>query len=688
MEATSATSTGSVLDLNLEETSRSHRLRRHYWAGDYMAAREERPVEGCGQATLTGHGLDFAALVDVTRPHIGPDELIVGACLAVPVGDTGLDLGEYDPHYPPGHATIIAKGLSGIRDEARARLEGEAHEDRRDFLTGVEIAYDAACRFTERHARQAEALAQEEPDRGRAAELREAAATCDALAAGPPTTFRQGLQLVQLVRALGGRGCIGRFDQWLYPLLRVDLETGVLTRDQAQELLECLFIKMNHFGGGDVGAYNDSLRNIALAGQKADGSDACNELTYMCLQASGRLMLPEPKLNVRFCARTPRRLMRACCEVLARGANTLSIFNDEVVLPSLARLGIPDGDARDYCNDGCSEIIIGGKGTIRFQVHRALPALNELVLEAEDGRHATFEAVMAEYRRRAFEFIPPDRGGPRPVTHPFFAASIEDCLAEASPAAARYAINGTILAQVGNAADGLAAIKKQIYDEGSLTWPELARAMRDNYEGHEPLRQMLRNGSAKYGNDDDEVDGIVRDIAESFCEETHARAANPPGPGAKRAPGFMSFGIHGQADTPASPDGRRQGEPVANSFSPSVGMDRSGPTAAFRSVAKVDLTKASHGSVLDIALHASLVRGDGHMDTFVALMEAYLAMPTPATLQLNVIDHDTLLRAQKDPEAPEFRTLVVRVWGFSAVFVELPEGLQEHVVARTKHGAL
>jgi formate C-acetyltransferase len=189
----------------------------------------------------------------------------------------------------------------------------------------------------------------------------------------------------------------------------------------------------------------------------------------------------------------------------------------------------------------------------------------------------------------------------------------------------------------------------------------------------------------KYGNDDDRADRIATEIAEDFCDGVHARARNRPGPGPKWAPGLMCFGIHRKAQLPASPDGRRQGDPCANSFSPAVGMDRSGPTATLRSVAKVDLSKASHGSVLDMAFHSSAIRGEEGLAKIAALIEAFLALPCTATLQPNVLDRETLLRAREHPDAPEFRTLIVRVWGFSAVFVELSEALQDHVLARTEH---
>ena len=673
------------LDLLLAAGSRSDRLRDMHWRKTHESAVVRKSVAGSGKNTMTGHAEDFASLLDASDPFIQPDELIVGSRLAKPLERDQLDLGAYDSHYPPGYAMLMTRGLPGMRDRAREKLGAETDPDRRDFLRAVEVSYDAACRYVERFAGHAGAMASVELDPTRRAELSRIAAVCEELARGVPTSFQSALQLLQFVRVFGGRGCIGRFDQWMYPFYRRDLDEGRITRDEARELVECLFVKLNHFPSANQ-ADNDTLRNIALAGQTRDGQDASNELTYMCLEASGKLMLPEPKLNVRFFEGTPSDLLRACGRVLATGANTLAIFNDEVAVPALVRLGIPQEEARDYCNDGCSELIMGGKGTILFRVHDALPLLNELVHSADRESYPSFAEVMSAYKARLDDLMPEGPGPARPITFPFFAATIEDCLEEASPTAARYAINGCILSQAGNAADGLAAIKRLIYDDGELTWGQLREAMESDFEGHEPLRQKLKNRTARYGNDDDEADSIIKEIAEHFCDGVHARSRNVTGPGAKRAPGFMSFGIHHKSDTPASPDGRRRGEPTANSFSPSVGMDRSGPTAALRSLAKVDLTRASHGSVFDIALHSGLVKGDAAFEKLVALMAVFLKMRSAATLQVNVIDRETLLRAREHPEAPEFRTLIVRVWGFSAVFVDLPPGLQDHVIARTEHG--
>ncbi len=670
----------------LAPDSRASHLRDMYWDMTHLDGVTKKEVTASGEDTVLGHAKDFAALLEASEPFIQPEELIVGCRMTKVENREALNLGYYDPHYPPGHALILRTGLPGIRGRAREMLQTETGAEKREFLQAVEIAYQAACDYVLKFALFAEEMARDQGDSGRKHELETIARICRELTVGPPQSFHSALQLFEFTRVFGGVGCIGRFDQWMLPFYRRDIDSGELTREAAQELLECLFIKLNYFGDSSWGVPNDVLRNISLAGQTADGQEASNDLTYMCMEASAKLMLPEPKLNVRCFDDSPPELIRACCHVLARGANILAVFNDEVVLPALLRLGIPIEEARDYCNDGCSELIMGGKGTIAVRVHNSLPTLTETVLSAEDQPFASFEDTMADFKERLSHFMPADRQPNPPITFPFFAASIEDCLEEASPSAMRYSIAGSILAQVGDTADGLAAIKKFIFEDGTLTFDELITAIKADYEGHERLRQMLRNRAPKYGNGDDYVDDIAKDIAEYFCDGVHEQAQNPDGPGNKRAAGLMCFGIHGLRKIAASPDGRRQGDLTANSFSPAVGMDKSGPTAVLQSAAKADLSKASHGSVLDMALHSSIVAGAESFEKFVNLVEAFIKMRCTATLQLNIINREILQRAREEPDNPEFRTLIVRVWGFSAVFVELPPDLQDHVMSRTQHG--
>lgn len=671
----------NLIQLELPQTARTFRLREMYWDKTHNKSIIRKKISGSGDDTLVGHAKDFAILLEASDPFIQPDELIVGSALAIPEERGSINLGYYNSHYPPGHEIILNMGLPGIRDHARERLSTETDPEKKAFLQSVEISYDAACQYVEKYVEDANQLAASESNPQRKLELERIAEICHELATGKPTSFYSALQLVQFTRVFGGRGCIGRFDQWVYPFYKKDIEEGKITNEEAQELLECLWMKLNHFAGN-----NDSLRNIALAGQTRDGKDACNELTYMCLEASAKIMLPEPKLNVRFFEGSPTKLMVECCRLLAKGANVLSFFNDEVVVPGMSKLGIPIEDVRDYCNDGCSELIMGGRGTISFGVYDSVMALRETVLQAENQKYETFDDVLADFKSRLIPFMPKGKGGDASVTFPYFAAGIEDCLEEASPRGVRYSIWGSILAQVGNSSDGLAAIKKLIYEEKSLTWEELISAVKANYDGYEPIRQLIQNRAPKFGNDDDYVDSIAKDITEYFCDGVHERGQNSEGRGGKWAAGLMCFGMQAKRNLPATPDGRKQGDLTASSFSPSVGMDKTGPTAVLKSIGKIDLTKANHGSVLDMALHSSAVSDAEGFEKLVKLIESFLKIPCTATLQMNVIDRDTLVAARANPELPEYRTLVVRVWGFSAVFVELHPSLQDHVIARTEHG--
>lgn len=698
-------------DLELSPDSRSHKLRAMYWEGEQNQYLVSKTLVGSGEPisaqrakilamghlyfkedrhgwTMVARAEDFATVLDETPPVIQDSDMLAGIALVTPAEGSTIHLGHYDGHYTPGNANIIRMGYTGIRDRAAEKLAVEPDPAKRDFLQATVISYDAACRFTEKHAHHADALAGNSPSPTRRDELKRIAAACRQIASGPPDSFLAGLQSMWFTFVYGARGSIGRFDQWMYPLYRRDIESARMTRDEAQELIENYFIKLNYFAGN-----NDSLRNIALAGQTPEGEDACNEVTTMCLVAAARLMLPEPKLNVRFFEGSPRRLLELSCRLTCKGLSNPAYFNDAVAIPGLLQLGIPLEEARDYCNDGCSELIIGGKSTIGFSNFDTLPMLNETVNQGVQEPFEDFPAVVADFKKRMEAQIPDDSGGKAAgiypfgaaPTFPFFSASIDDCLEEASTSGVRYSIWGRIPSQMGNVADGLATIKKFIFDEKSLTWEELNAALKSDFADCEPLRQKILNRAPKYGNDDDDVDRILKDVAEHFCDTLHERVQNEFGPGEKSAPGFMTFGIEHRRFLPATPDGRKQGENVASSFSPGLGRDTNSPTAVLKSASKVDLSKAGHGSVLDIAFHPSALRGKEGLEKFVSFVDTFLKLPATTTLQVNVLDKASLIAARDNPSDPKYRTLLVRVWGFSAVFVTLDPALQQHVIERTEH---
>ena len=675
--------TGSASSADL--SPRIHQLREAFWDRTHESFAKPTASPTHDADTLAGRARNFEACLDSMPPQIQDRELLAGVSVLRIPNKNEFGLGHYNRHYPPGHHNLLRFGFTGIRDTTRERLRHETDPAKRDFLEGVAISYDAACRFAEKHGRYLRALAADaEP--GRAEELARIADACVEISCGPPRSFHAALQLFWFVFVFGGDGCIGRFDQWMWPFLDADLRAGRMTRSEAQELLDCLWIKLNFFGANvNSSTPNDSLRNMTLAGQTPDGEDACSELTFMCLEASEKLRLPEPKLNVRFFKGSPRELLVACCRMIAKGLSQPAIYNDEVALPGWLRAGVPIEDARQYCNDGCQELIIGGRCTEAHKVYDTLDALRETVLRAETEPYRDFDEVLADFKTRLERWMPDDHGEPLAVTFPFFAAAIDDCLAEASPSGARYHVHGNIIAEAANSADGLAAIRRLVFEEKLVDWPDLIAALRADYEGHEALRQMILTRVPKYGNDDDYVDTIAAEIARHFLDGVHAHARNPSGAGAKRIPGIMSFGLQGRRKMAASADGRRQGDPTANSFSPVPGRDRSGPTAVINSAAKVDSTRASFGSTLDLTLHTSGLAGSDGLEKLVALVETFLTKPCTTTLQVNVIDRDTLLQAQADRTNPVYRTLLVRVWGFSAVFAELMPELQDHVLQRTEH---
>lgn len=658
---------------------RIRRLRDMYWAKAHEALVGSAVIKGSGDTSLVGRARDFAAWLEASKPQIQQDDLLAGVSLVRLAAGSSIDLGSYNPHYPPGHHNLLRLGFAGIRDRAMGKLRHETDPAKRDFLEAASMSYDAACRFAEKHGRYLrEQAAAASADKAR--ELAHIADVCMELSGGPPRSFHAALQLFWFVFMFGGRGCIGRFDQWMWPFLDSDLRTGRLTEAEAQELLESLWIKLNFFAGN-----NDTLRNTSLAGQTPDGRDGCNPLTFMCLAATEKLRLPEPKLNVRFFNGSPKELLQACCRVIAKGLSQPAIYNDEIALAGLERAGVPMEDARQYCNDGCEEIIIGGKCTSTFSVFDTLSVLNETAFRAADEPYGTFDEVFADFKKRLERWMPDDHGSAMAVTFPFFAATIDDCLDRASPLGARYHIHGNIIAEAANSADGLAAIKKLIFEERRITWPELIEALRSNYDGHEPLRQMILNRAPKFGNDDDYVDQIAAEIARHFLDGVHEHARNVPGPGPKRMAGLMSFGLQSRRQLPATPDGRRQGDVTANSFSPAPGRDTTGPTAVLKSASKLDATKASFGATLDLALHTSGLTGPDGTEKLLGLIDTFLTLPCATTLQVNVVDRETLLKARADPKNPDYRTLIVRVWGFSAVFPELIPELQDHVLARTEH---
>jgi formate C-acetyltransferase len=639
----------------------------------------------------------------------------------VGVGNCGAVPGHLVPNYP----LVLREGWVGIRDEAEEVMaDPESKADQRELARAVAICAVAVRTLSERYAAAADRLAAAEADPARRAELNEIARICRKVPWEPAGTFPEALQslwtthmLLMAAESYPGPGVSpGRVDQYLYPYYQADLATGRLTRDQAKEWLECWWVKHNYvydfqgWVGTNQGINSSFGQLITLAGMRADGSDASNDLTYLMLEVIEEVNLLEPKPNVRIHARTPDRLLERLVGMLARSQGSPFLMNfDEASIAGLRWQGLPEEKLWDYAPVGCLENTLQGcdrSGTVDVNLNLAKAvelALNDgrdmatgRQIGPRTGDPTTFQSYeqfleafktqlgsLVEWIIRVNDLADIGRATWEPV--PYLAALVEGCLesgADSAAGGARFnflTVEGVALA---TAADSLAAVKKLVYEEGQVPMSELLEALRANLEGHESLRQTLLNKAPKYGNDDAYADEIAREVSRFWTEEVF-RHTSPTGK--RYRGGYLSWNywVAYAPTTAATPDGRRRGQFLSNAVCPVNGVDRKGPTAVIKSVGHLGLETAPNGASHTISLSPSLMRSAEQRQKLMALLRAYDKVGGTC-LQVNVIDADTLRQAQKHPD--EYRNLLVRVTGYNAYFVGLGKEIQDEIISRESHG--
>lgn len=628
-------------------------------------------------------------------------------------------------HICVDYEMVLQKGFLGIKKDVireKEALDLTKSEDlkKSQFLQAVEIVCDAAINFALRFAKEAEKQADKESSPQRKIELTEIAKNCHLVPANPATTFYEALQsfwFVQLIIQLESNGhsiSPGRFDMYMYPYFKKDIAAGKLTQGSALELIECLWVKFNEinkvrdesstkaFGGYPM------FQNLIVGGQTPDGHDSTNELSYLCLDATENVRLPQPSLSTRFHQGTPQKLLIRSSEVAALGLGMPAMYNDHVIIPSLAARGVTLEDARDYCIIGCVEPQKGGKtegwhDAAFFSLAKCLElALNDGVdslTTIQLGLHtgtlrsmSNFEEVVEAYRKQVQYFVNllVISDNSCDIAHglicplPFLSSMVDDCVAKGKSlqeGGAHYNFTGPQGVGVANVGDALAALKKVVYDDASIDRKTLEEALRMNWKGYESERQVMLNQGPKYGNDDDEADELARLGARIYCEEVE-KYTNPRG-------GRFQAGLYPvSANVPlgmvvgAMPDGRLAGTPLADGVSPVSGRDINGPTAAAKSVAKLDHEIASNGTLFNQKFHPTALRGEAGIGNLASLMRTYFSLGG-LHVQFNVISREILEEAQRNPE--QYRGLVVRVAGYSAFFTSLDQSLQADIIARTEH---
>ncbi|MCW4048867.1 MAG: hypothetical protein NWE89_03940 [Candidatus Bathyarchaeota archaeon] len=626
--------------------------------------------------------------------------------------EAGIRKGASTSHVPFGTSNLLKNGIKGIITQAEKRvrtLSEDEPQHKRDFLEAVVISLQATSDFIKKHGDEAHRLAEIEENMERRAELEQIAQACRWVSTEPVQSFYEAVQLFWLfsvVMAAENMSCIpiGRLDQDLWPYLEADLDSGTTTLKKAQELIECLWIKLNF----ESDLTTDTCRNITLGGTDAEGNDATNPLSYICLDASRNLRLADPKLNVRFHKDSPERLWKDCVDLVKVGLGGFPAFySDESIVASFQTMGVPLEEARLYSCDGCQEIIIPGKGDF-YPVHTAVsfldcvqdtlgvtPTLVEVgspvKVSEEAVDYATFEDYMSAYMKTLDKLIEAavTEGNNRdkalasysPV--PFLSSTLEGCIENAmdkTSGGCTYNWTGCNGQAFASAVNSLAAIKKMVYDNQIITIRDLRHQLEEDWPD-EALRQYALNRVPKWGNDDDYVDSIAVNLAEYYLKEVR-KYRNPRG--GPYYPGIFTFHhVSRGIRTTASPDGRHLGDTVSAHLSPQAGTDKSGPTMTINSALKVINLRLPEGTALDLRFHPTALMGQEATKKMEFFIKSFMNRGG-TVIQFNVVDSETLLKAQADPE--QYSSLLVRVWGFSAYFTTLTKEYQDEIISRTEHG--
>ncbi len=640
---------------------------------------------------------------------------------------------EFMEQRAPGHTVlddkIYRKGMIDFKaDIARALAaldfdrDREAY-DKREQLVAMDIACDATVLFAERHAALAEKLAAETADPMRRAELGRIAEVCRRVPAHAPRDLHEALQAywfchLGVITELNGWDAFnpGHLDQHLLPFFRRGLADGTLTEASARELLECFFVKFNNHPAppkvgvtaAESGTYTD-FANINLGGLLSDGGDGSNELTHLLLDIVDDMHLLQPSTNVQVSRRTPDDVLAHALRVIRKGYGFPSLFNADAVVQEQLRQGKTPEDARAGGCSGCVEVGAFGKEAYTLTGYFNLPKVLELALHdgvdprtgvrvgsptGAAGTLATFDDLFGAYEAQLRELVDVKIRGNQAIQRlyatempaPFLSVLIDDCVANGrdyNAGGARY--NNTFIQAVGigTITDSLAALRRQVFEDRALALADLVAALDEDFAGVEPLRARLVNRMPKYGNDDDDADGLmVRAFDLAFrCIDGRPTALG----GAYRLEMLpTTCHVYFGSVCGATPDGRRAGVPVSEGISPVQGADRRGPTAVFRSAAKMDHVKTG-GTLLNMKFTPQILAGEEGIGRLAHLVRTYFKADGHH-VQFNVVSAATLREAQADPEA--HRGLIVRVAGYSDYFCDLPEVLQTEIIARTEHGEL
>ena len=636
---------------------------------------------------------------------------------------------EFMEQRGPGHTVgsnkIYTKGLLDYQEDIRRAMDALdfVHDKdalhRKEELSAMRIACEAVMILGRRYEALAREMAAAETDPQWKADLLTIAENCAVVPAHKPQTFHQALQMYWFVHLAvtselnpWDSYSPGRLDQHVYPFYRDDVAAGRLTRDQALELLECLWVKFNNQPAPpkvgvtlkESGTYTD-FANINTGGIAPDGSDGVNDASYLILDCMDDMKLLQPSSNVQISRKTPMKFLLRACEISRKGWGQPAFYNTEAIVQELLAAGKSLEDARRGGTSGCVETGAFGNEAYILTGYFNLPKILELTLyngydhvagrqlglplgSAEDFH--SYEELLDAYHKQIDYFLDIKVKGSNIIESiyanympvPFLSVITNDCIAtgrDYNAGGARYNTSYLQGVGIGTVTDSLAAIRYQVYDKKNITMKELLRAMREDFANDPQLLNLVQNYSPKYGNDDDYADDVMRSVFEYYRDAVTGR---PNQRGGTYRVNMLPTTCHvyfGEVML-ASANGRRAGKPVSEGISPDKGADTNGPTAVLRSCAKMDHLSTG-GSLLNQKFTPSVVAGEDGLRQMANLIRAYFNMDGHH-IQFNVIDRQTLLDAQAHPE--EYKDLIVRVAGYSDHFRNLSRALQDEIIARTE----
>jgi pyruvate formate-lyase/glycerol dehydratase family glycyl radical enzyme len=620
-------------------------------------------------------------------------------------------------------------GLRGVIDELKAEMDklttdpaeyvdGKKYIEKRRFLEAAIIALEAGARWGHRYAALARQMAENEQDLTREAELLNIAAVCDQVPEGPAQNFRQALQsyyfimLITRVIDLQTSGLGDRFDQLMNDYYVKDIESGEITEDYAEELMEQTFLKMNEYGemvapfmsSGTGGGFVVTTRLMTIGGMDRDGKDAVNEMSYATLRARSRLSLTQPTVAIRISRDTPEDFLFALTDAVREMPGVYSIFNDHMMIPYITQWGVPEEEARNYAKEGCMRWVLPGKpmgqralGGI-FALPRCLEYVFSQGVNTRTGEQmgartkdpeafTSFEGLVEAYFEQLNFFASKcitlnnvtEALDNEWLPQPFLSALMDGCKEEGKDLRDLKYVTNSVIQSVGQITmvNSLLALKKLVFDDKTVSIRRIMDALDTDWAGEEELRQMCIN-APKFGNDDDTADDMATWFYKKVADTFRSYKDIYGGPFREDGTGGSTY-FAGSLMTGATPDGRMADELFNDgTISPVPDTDVNGPTAVLKSLSKIDHV-GSMTNCFNQKFAPQFLLGENKAK-FVAYLQAFVELGIHH-IQFNIFDQEYMRNAQANPE--EYSNMVVRVAGYSAYFTDLNPGLQNQIIART-----